>query len=234
MAAADGRVFELRSHVNEAQGEFLQRLVERVSPALSLEVGLAYGISALFLCEALSRAGCARHIVIDPAQHRTWHGVGLAQLRRAGFESLVDFRELPGHLALPDLVREGARVDFAFVDGNHLYDYVATDFFFLDKLLPVGGVVAFDDANWPSVRRVLRFALSNLHYRVVDALPNALRESPSAPIRWRKYPKKAKSLAGWVALERERRLGLAIPGSRCVALEKVAADDRPFDADTAF
>jgi len=32
-------------------------------------------------------------------------------------------------------------VDFAFIDGNHVFEYVLVDFFLIDKLLRPGGAI---------------------------------------------------------------------------------------------
>ena len=68
---------------------------------------------------------------------------------------------------LPRLLRQKEMIDFAFIDGSHLFDYAFVDFYFLDKLIPVGGIIAVDDLWMPAVRRVVSFALTNLDYEVV-------------------------------------------------------------------
>jgi hypothetical protein len=59
------------------------------------------------------------------------------------------------------LVTEGLRVDFAFVDGHHLFDYVVTECLFLGKLLPRGGLLVVDDANLPAIGRACDFFSTN-------------------------------------------------------------------------
>ena len=63
--------------VDPEEGALLQRIVDDVKPVRSLEIGCAYGVSSLYICEALSRlpfrpasakANPARHIVVDPFQ----------------------------------------------------------------------------------------------------------------------------------------------------------------------
>jgi hypothetical protein len=41
------------------------------------------------------------------------------------------------------------------------------DFFFLDQMRNIGGIVAFDNADWPSVRKVCRFVRTNLSHSLV-------------------------------------------------------------------
>ena len=52
-------------------------------------------------------------------------------------------------------------------DGMHTLDYVFIDFFYIDKMLNVGGVAVFDDTHFPSTRKVCRFILRNLQYRAI-------------------------------------------------------------------
>ena len=81
----------------------------------------------------------------------------MANLRRSGYDHIVRLMEEPSYRALPALERSRQRIDFAFIDGWHTFDFTLLDFFFIDRILKVGGVVAFDDADWPAVRKVCRF-----------------------------------------------------------------------------
>ena len=58
-------------------------------------------------------------------------------------------------------VIQGAQPDLVYIDGNHNFEYVFTDCFFADKLLRPGGVVAFNDAGWPSGRAPFRYGDGN-------------------------------------------------------------------------
>jgi len=69
--------------------------------------------------------------------------------------------------ALPRLCAEGERFDFVFIDGRHLFDCVLVDFFYVDRLLEVGGYVALDDLWMPAVRKVKSFILRNRSYELV-------------------------------------------------------------------
>src|SRR5262249_48938074 len=138
----------LQYHISEEEGYFIQELIRRARPELSLEVGCAYGISSLYICEALREVGAKKHVIIDPNQHvphggpfSGFEGVGLANLRRAGYGDLVDFHEVPSYQCLSRFTEEGLKCDFAFIDGAHTFDYVLVDFFLIDKLLKPGGIV---------------------------------------------------------------------------------------------
>lgn len=50
-------------HMDEREGRLLERVIAAVRPAVSLEIGFAYGVSTLFICGALAAAcGVATHI----------------------------------------------------------------------------------------------------------------------------------------------------------------------------
>ncbi len=153
-------------YIPREEGDYLYSLVRHARPTTSIEVGMANGLSTLFIAAALRDNGSGRHIAIDPFQTTAWRGAGTAVLRRAGLERFVEVREDYSHRALPDLEREGVRAQFAFIDGAHLFDYVITDFLCIDRVLEVGGLIAFDDSDWPAVRRAIRFVLANRDYEV--------------------------------------------------------------------
>ena len=77
---------------------------------------------------------------------------------------MIEFYEDLSFECLPRLFSEGVRVDFAFIDGQHTFDYALVDFFLVDKLLNVGGVVVLDDFGFASVQKVCRYISSNLEY----------------------------------------------------------------------
>ncbi len=172
---ADGAgTVKLHSSISLSEGRFLQKLIRQLDPTVSLEVGLAYGVSALFICEALTVREGTQHIVIDPNQHggqwgASWDGIGIANLHRAGYADIVRLIEAPSYRALAEMERSGQHIDFAFIDGWHTFDFTLVDFFFIDRMLKVGGVVAFDDADWPAIRKVCRFVKTNLKYSVLGS-----------------------------------------------------------------
>lgn len=147
--------------VTPERGTYLFDMVRALRPERTLEVGFAYGVSTLFIAEALRRNGRGRHLVIDPNEHSRFDGLGLRHLEEAGLRDLVDFHEAPAELVLPRLVSEGLRVDLAFDDSGHLFDHVITEIVFLARLLPAGGVLVFDDAGLPGVQRACQFLATN-------------------------------------------------------------------------
>ena len=155
---AAGTEYPLTSEVDPEEGRFLFELISGdLSVVRTLEVGCAFGLSSLHICEALRGRPGASHTIIDPKQYDVWHGVGVAQLERAN----VDFFQLvaePSELALPELLRSSPEgFDFAFVDGWHSFDQTLVDLYFACRLVRVGGYIVVDDCNWPSVAAAVSY-----------------------------------------------------------------------------
>jgi predicted O-methyltransferase YrrM len=157
------------TYMDRAEGALLQRMIAAVRPTTTIEIGMAYGVASLFMCEAL--AGLqhrATHIVMDPFQGRMWRNIGLRNVRTAGYGELLRFFEEPSEYCLPRLLQEGTQVQVALLDGVHTFDQCALEFYYIDRMLPVGGVIIFDDVDWPAVRRAVRYVLSHGTYAVRD------------------------------------------------------------------
>ena len=166
-----GERLPVRSSISAEEGHALQLLIRAAGCRTAVEIGLAYGISALFIGAALQNGSDIHHYIIDPKQQEDWSGIGLTNLRRAGLDGPVEFSSDPSYAALPRLLERGVRVDFGFIDGFHVFDYALLDFFYVDLLLNVGGIVAFDDANWKSLRALRRFIERNRSYTLLRAPP---------------------------------------------------------------
>lgn len=172
--AADGRAFPIgQGPIPFCTGRTLYELVRDRGVERTLEVGLAHGLSALFINQAHQDRGQGRHVAIDPFQTDYFHNIGLHNLEQAGLRERVELLEDFDYAALPRLVERGDRFGFAFLDGLHKFDYTLLDFFYADLLLEPGGVVIFDDLHVPAVRKVVAFILGNKpHYRQLEEVGN--------------------------------------------------------------
>jgi predicted O-methyltransferase YrrM len=171
-----GRPVDLAPHsIERAQGEALRDLALAEGAEQTIEVGLALGMSALFLCQAVLPRG-GRHVAVDPFQAESWNGAGLRTLREAGVEKLVEVIEEESQLALPRLVAEGREFDLAFVDGDHRFEGVFLDLYFMTRLVRPDGLVVVDDMWMPAVRAAVAYVEKNLGATLEpDAIPNAFR-----------------------------------------------------------
>lgn len=171
VARTDGRsrhIFPVA--IGENEGLALLDWVLREGAVRTLETGLGFAISTLFICEGLLANGPGgRHVASDPYQfeglpiHRTTYaGVGLQILEDAGVRDLVEFYPEESQITLPRFLAEGRRFDLAFIDGNHRFEGVLLDLLYAGRLLKEGGVVFVDDAHLPGVGKAISFCLRNL------------------------------------------------------------------------
>lgn len=153
-----GEVLKVHSGISREEGEFIYNLIRndrRISR--TLEVGCAYGLSSLNICAALKGRNGAKHIILDPFQNTQWQSVGISNLRREGL-SWFELVEEPSEFALPRLAAEReSQFDFVFIDGWHTFDHTMIDCFYATRLLGIGGYLVIDDANFPSIARVIRY-----------------------------------------------------------------------------
>ena len=115
------------------------------------------------------------------------------------------------------ILEQGKIFDFAFIDGWHTFDHTLVDFFFINKMLKPGGVVAFDDAQRHAVGRVIDHVLSYPCFVLEDAMAS------------KSYRKSIIVKLG--RLFTPRVLRCHVPPRkrypRCVALRKIGPDERP-------
>jgi predicted O-methyltransferase YrrM len=150
------------------EGEALRDWVKREGAAHTIEVGLGYGVSALFVCEGLLTNGnkTAHHVAIDPHQARRFADVGLQVLDEAGVARMVAYHADESQVVLPRLLAEGRRFDLAFVDGRHIFEAVFVDLYYLGRIVRPGGVVFVDDYQIPVVARAASFFATDLGWAV--------------------------------------------------------------------
>ena len=176
VAASDGSTHDVRTvAITAGEGESLRDWVLREKATKTIEIGLAYGVSALYICEGLVQGGDpdARHVVIDPFQAGGFANCGLQVLDEAGVLQLVEYHDESSQILLPVFLKEQRQFDFAFVDGNHRFDSVFLDLFYLGRLLRKGGIIALDDFNLPGIKRAVSFFLNNLGWTIEQTSPEA-------------------------------------------------------------
>jgi len=175
--------------IQSEEAEVLYQVVLQERPVTCVEVGFAYGVSALAILTAVVEAeggidplgaqahlplpgnrpaAAGRLISIDPLQRAHFGNAGLATVRRAGFEGRHELIERESQLALPALVERGLEIGFGYIDGLHTFDGTLLDFWFLDRMLRPGGVVAFNDCNLPAVDRVIGFVRTHRRYEELE------------------------------------------------------------------
>jgi predicted O-methyltransferase YrrM len=171
VADSNGSKHDVRSvSISPGEGEALTQWIIRENATQTIEIGLGYALSALYICDGLVRCGHpdAKHVVLDPFQERRFANCGLQVLREAGLSSLVEHHDEISQIALPAFLKEGRRFDLAFVDGNHRFDAVFLDLYYVGRLLRKGCIVIVDDYDLPGIRRAVSFYLANLDWRIEE------------------------------------------------------------------
>jgi predicted O-methyltransferase YrrM len=152
-----GQKFELINGISADEVELINDIIlEDHSVRQTLEVGCAIGFSSLAITTALRDRSGALHTIIDPFQTSQWDSCGISLLER---NDIHNFRllETRSEFALPAMVSEGSVYDFILLDGWHTFDHTLIDMFYSLRLLRVGGYLAVDDTNWPSVAKVVSY-----------------------------------------------------------------------------
>ncbi len=167
-----------------ADGDSLRDLLVADRARIVVEVGLAYGSSALAIAEALCLTGPtpASHIVIDAFQATAYENVGWDVLNAAGVAAQTRLISEASSIALARLAADGFAADAAFVDGSHRFHEVFVDLYFLRRIVRPGGLVVLDDVAWPSVAAALSYFDRHLGWRAVP-IPGRLtaRRLPDEP-----------------------------------------------------
>jgi predicted O-methyltransferase YrrM len=147
----------------------IERLV-REGTARARSDGTVHGVSTLYVCEGLlgNSAPAARHVAMDPHQATRFSDLGLQFLEEAGVAGMVEHHAERSETALPRFLGEGRSFHLAFVDGNHRFDGVFVDLFYLGRLVRPGGIVFLDDYQLPAVARASSFFLTNLGWTLEE------------------------------------------------------------------
>ena len=170
--------------VSGKAGRVLEEAARALAPAGCLEVGCASAMSTLHICRGRLRAGPvasqSMH-VMDPKQTKLWKNAGRRALSRAGLlDATVVFYEEPAHAVLPRLLAERTRLQFAFIDGWHMLDYVMVEAFYCDRMLDVGGVIGLHDLWMPGLQAFAAFWCSNRNYEPVTLHDGRLTTKPAS------------------------------------------------------
>lgn len=185
-----GVMKKLVSAVNPAEGKHLYDIVRSRGFTRCLEVGMANGMSTLFIAQAVKDNGGGLHTAVDPFQQSQWGNTAKHQVKRAGLDGFVRHLESKSFLALPRLLDAGETFQFIFIDGMHTFDYTLLDFFYADLLLEPGGVICVDDVRHSGVGACVDYVAANYAHYTLDS--NTLVSDTMAT-----FVKQAEDGRGW-------------------------------------
>jgi predicted O-methyltransferase YrrM len=227
---SDGMEYDLHSNIDKVEGQFLEKLILSNEFSNTIEIGCAYGISSLYICGALKIDSF--HTIIDPFQSSEWKNVGIDQLRKAGVNNFK-LIENNSEFVLPALLEEGAKFDFAFIDGWHTFDHTLLDIFYLNRMLKVGGVMVIDDVGMRGVEKAINYFVNYPAYEFIDGIKlkntrsrNFFRDYVITPLNFlsKSLPSKVRQEVFSSSIINHR-----ITGYSMVALRKIKEDERPWN-----
>lgn len=160
----EGAEIQLSSGITRKNAERLFRVIIDNKPENVLEIGMAHGISSAAIVTALNQFDKGTLLSIDPYQFESWQGAGLALVARSGHGGRHRHINQPDYFALPKLLKDNYVCDVAYVDGMHSFEYTFLDFFYIDRLLGVGGLIGFNDCGMPAVEKVINYIDTHAHY----------------------------------------------------------------------
>jgi len=161
---AKGKMFPIDSitRVWPVEGMYLYDLCRKVKPKKTLEIGLAYGFSTLYILAAHHENGVdGSHLAVDPCQGANYHEIGLNQPENVGMAQVFRFLERRSYPVLGELIARGECFEFIFIDGSHRFDDVLTDFTLTAELCPMEGCIVLDDFWMASIQRAVSFVRKN-------------------------------------------------------------------------
>lgn len=229
---SNGERRPLHSHTFKDQGLFIQEMFDLAKVKQSLEVGLAYGISTLWILEKHRQKQSApkSHIVIEPFP---WGNTALHNIKKEGLENFIEIKNELSDKVLTQLYLDKKNIQFAYVDTTKVFDVVLQDFYFIDKILDVNGIVIIDDCDTPGINKVVRFINTLPHYVIVGRHAKVKRG-------W-KYSLLEKLLSfalNLIPFKSQVFPNLSLKTSselninyRCIAFKKIAVDERRWDWD---
>ncbi len=153
------------SSISRESAEFIYSFLLNKKIQKSLETGFGSGVSTAYIMSATNSI----HYAIDPNQEKNYSNIGLANIKSLNLNKNLKFFNDYSHNVLPKLHEEGLKIDFAFIDGEHLFEYTMVDFFYIDLMLNENGYVMFDDIWMRSIQLVASFIKNNRDdYRLID------------------------------------------------------------------
>jgi len=143
-----GLHFQLSSSLGW-KGRILSTIIRFAGSKQCLELGTAYGMSAIFILEALRASGREGHLITlegSAAQYSL-----ASEMLKARYSDLVSCHFGNTQDALPHLVKEAA-IDFMFHDAGHSREDYLRDFSAMKNKLAPGAVVLIDDIRWEDLK----------------------------------------------------------------------------------
>lgn len=187
-----------------------------------VEIGSWKGKSTIWLAGGCGSAPEAKFYAIDPHEHGSEEEFR-RNMKRAGFDSLVCAIVKPSMEALK---LWNQPIGLLWIDGDHRYESVKSDFLGWEPFVVEGGIIALHDTySWEGVRRVVdEEILRSDRFKVLGQLDSILAVSKVARLSFqdriknsttaclrRVYNHARAERKHWRALPRKLLRGLSSP-----------------------
>lgn len=132
---------------------------DRQLPHHVIEIGAFEGQSTCWLSEVLIGTDHSSITVIDPFLGSVEHDLSQthnlyekfkANTSKLGRSSRISALRSYSSDALPELICQKIQADFIYIDGSHIARDVLADAVLCWPLLKAGGIMIFDDYEWPT------------------------------------------------------------------------------------
>jgi predicted O-methyltransferase YrrM len=166
------KYIDIHSNIKKEEGKILYKLIKDTKATKILEIGMAFGLSSLFILQSLKYFHHKYNnddvnyklTSIDPFQLTQWNGLGIQNLKNAKLYANHKLIEEKSFIALPELIKKKKLYDIIFIDGWHTFDYTLNDLFISFLLVKLNGYIVIDDALHPGVNKVLKYIQTNYQF----------------------------------------------------------------------
>jgi predicted O-methyltransferase YrrM len=132
------------------KGRILFNIIRFMRSERCLELGTAYGMSALFILAALKiYAKSGRLATVEALEPQ--YSIG-ASLLKSQYAEMVSSHFGRTVSVFPELVKSPGKIDFMFHDCGHSREDYVRDFEHASEIMAQGAVVLFDDIRWEDPR----------------------------------------------------------------------------------
>lgn len=166
------KFYNLDSQISIYEGLFISEIIKAyIKSSMKninvLEIGCAYGTSAMFIINMLNNYNKKiNYKIIDPNQDTQWNNVGLYNISRIKNDNInVEWLKGYSDITMEYLTKQRLKYDIIFIDGGHGFEIVMSDSMYADKLLKKNGIVIHDDVLHSGVKEAInKFYKNNKHY----------------------------------------------------------------------
>lgn len=148
------------------QGDLIFQLITRNGYENCLETGFGTGSTAIYMLAATEAGGGA--VTSLDWSARNFNAIGKDNVRGSGFAARHTLHERPSFEVMAEFLTAGSRFDFVFIDGWKTFDYLAYETFIVNRMMPKGGCLMFDDSGLPSVRQLIGMLKSHYLFEEID------------------------------------------------------------------